>query len=812
MISNLQPANLQPANLRPAKQGAAAFLHQAHRNNWHQYLASLRPDAQAGWDLCLLTASDERQAEMYRRQLDWRRQTGSLPAKTRFFVLPDPGGQRVGSGGATLRALRHIKSEGADTQRVLIIHSGGDSRRLPHCSAIGKLFARVPRVLPDGRASTIFDEFLISLSALATVSPPGVLVASGDVLLVFDHLQLSFLQGGVVGVAAAAPAQMGSRHGVYVSVENERQVKAFLHKSSEEILHRWHAVAPDGTVQIDTGLVWFDTGTAGKFAGLAGEKTVLRPRLNLYGDLLAPLALSTTFDDYLADRSDGAATAKLQAARRLIWNRLRGTNFGVERLQPAVFLHFGSSREYWEMAAGDPELASLSGWSSQAAAWMAGPKTGQGSKPVLVNAALAGSVQTAGPAALILDSRLQGSLLTHGAAIVSGVQTALSLALEVDVVLDQLPLGDGQYVTRTFGLFDNPKQVWTDPGATFMNRPWADWLAETRLAPDLLWPDMTPEEQTLWTARLYPVIADREASLALSLPLQDPSRINQDWRARWSSAQRVSLAESFLLADGEQLLYELAALEDDVAVHRYGAALESELPAIEMHDLFGRNPETARRRVKLAARWLAQADPIVRLRGYKALAVVTGEDAWEDRAFVTLANLVRTDLAFSPAPSIQGVGQVRVYAAARIDFGGGWTDTLPYSIERGGTVLNAAVQLRGVYPILAEAATLAEPQIVLESRDLGARLAPATVGELLAYDNPAAPFSLHKAALVLRGIVPANSDPNTPIAEICRSLGGGLRLCTETSIPRGSGLGTSSILAGALLMSLTKLLGEDADD
>ena len=38
---------------------------------------------------------------------------------------------------------------------------------------------------------------------------------------------------------------------------------------------------------------------------------------------------------------------------------------------------------------------------------------------------------------------------------------------------------------------------------------------------------------------------------------------------------------------------------------------------------------------------------------------------------------------------------VQVKAAARIDFGGGWTDTPPYSIEQGGTVLNAAITLRG---------------------------------------------------------------------------------------------------------------------
>ena len=77
----------------------------------------------------------------------------------------------------------------------------------------------MPRVLPDGRASTIFDEFLIGLSGLATQLPPGVLIASGDVLLVFDHLQLSgaFRRPGVIGVAAAVAAEMGHNHGVYVS-------------------------------------------------------------------------------------------------------------------------------------------------------------------------------------------------------------------------------------------------------------------------------------------------------------------------------------------------------------------------------------------------------------------------------------------------------------------------------------------------------------------------------------------------------------------------------------------------------------------
>jgi hypothetical protein len=34
------------------------FLQQAYRDNWQQYLASLKPNARLGWDVCVLTASD----------------------------------------------------------------------------------------------------------------------------------------------------------------------------------------------------------------------------------------------------------------------------------------------------------------------------------------------------------------------------------------------------------------------------------------------------------------------------------------------------------------------------------------------------------------------------------------------------------------------------------------------------------------------------------------------------------------------------------------------------------------------------------
>jgi fucokinase len=814
--------------------GAAAFLQQAHRNNWQQYLAALQPRARPGWDLCILTANDARQAAMYRRQLDWRREAGLLPGHTEFLVLPDPpgAGRRIGSGGATLRALSAVigAAEGdagreagpaprppaAPHSRILLIHSGGDSRRLPHCSATGKLFARVPRELPDGRASTVFDEFLISLSGLAPSLPPGVLIASGDVLLVFDHLQLTFRRGGVIGVAAAAPAEIAGQHGVFASGrDGSHRVAAYLHKPDAAALARWAAVAGDNTVQIDTGLVWLDQPAMTKVAALAHKLPDVEHSLNLYGDLLVPLAESTSHDSYLADPGDGVATPEVQAARRIIWAQMRGTPFTVERLQPAAFIHFRTSAEYWQMVAGDPALAALCGWN------LDGGADGQ---PVRINAYVAQddilrhAQPTAAPT-LIVDSRLAGPSALAGAGIIANVETSEPLTLAAGLVLHQLPVADG-YVSRLYGLHDDPKRPLDDPGATFLNQPWAGWLAGDAELSAALWPDLAPAERTLWNARLYPMCAEREHSLALTLPLQDravaPAR--SAWLAAWLAAPRLSLAESFRQADGERILAETAAIEDLVAAQRFSAAVRAEQPASRARARLGTLPDAVARRATQAGQAFISADPILQLRGFSAVAVATGDPGWEDRAFATLAELVAGATLRLAGAGAQGIDArpveftppaVRAHAAARIDFGGGWTDTPPYSIERGGTVLNSAVTLRGRHPILAEAATLAEPKLILDSRDIEATIEPVTVGEVLAYANPADPFALLKAALVLRGVVSAADDPARPLRDLFGGIGAGLRLSTQTFIPRGSGLGTSSIMAGAVLAALAHWRGDD---
>ena len=114
------------------------FLRQSYLDSWEDYARSLRKASFVRWDYVILTASNEEQAESYRQQIQYRLDRKLLPDSTRYAVLPDPEGKRVGSGGATFNVLRYIaEQEGFASEnpfkkkRILVIHSGGDSKRVP---------------------------------------------------------------------------------------------------------------------------------------------------------------------------------------------------------------------------------------------------------------------------------------------------------------------------------------------------------------------------------------------------------------------------------------------------------------------------------------------------------------------------------------------------------------------------------------------------------------------------------------------------------------------------------------------------------
>lgn len=133
---------------------------------------------------------------------------------------------------------------------------------------------------------------------------------------------------------------------------------------------------------------------------------------------------------------------------------------------------------------------------------------------------------------------------------------------------------------------------------------------------------------------------------------------------------------------------------------------------------------------------------------------------------------------------------VRVELPLRIDLAGGWSDTPPICYEVGGCVLNAAVELEGRRPVVAEVHRIEAKEVRVESVDLGLSGVLKTKYDIYARKNPNDWCALVKSALTV-----TKYDFKQ----------GGLSIRIFADVPKGSGMGTSSILGAALVEALLKV-------
>ena len=138
--------------------------------------------------------------------------------------------------------------------------------------------------------------------------------------------------------------------------------------------------------------------------------------------------------------------------------------------------------------------------------------------------------------------------------------------------------------------------------------------------------------------------------------------------------------------------------------------------------------------------------------------------------------------------------EVTVERPLRIDLAGGWSDTPPICNERGGAVLNAAVTLSGACPVRVRVKRLRAAEVRISSVDLGRRGVLRTPEEIRDHADPHDWQALVKAALAVTGY---------------RFEDGGLSIVISADVPKGSGMGTSSILGSAVVEALGRIAGRD---
>ena len=181
-----------------------------------------------------------------------------------------------------------------------------------------------------------------------------------------------------------------------------------------------------------------------------------------------------------------------------------------------------------------------------------------------------------------------------------------------------------------------------------------------------------------------------------------------------------------------------------------------------------------------------------------------------DKAF----SLLRLGLT-QPGPGVTKGPSLCVYddqivwgrSPVRIDIAGGWTDTPPYCLMEGGSVINLAIELNGQPPLQAYVRPSKEFRVVLRSIDLGAVEVVETNEQLTDFMHVGSPFSIPKAALFLAGFGSAGPVAASSLRSQLEAFGSGIELTLLSAIPAGSGLGTSSILAATVLGVLNDFCG-----
>ena len=748
------------------------YLSQSYKDAWDDYIRSLRSSSFPVWDYIILTASNEHQAQSFQLQIESRKEY--LPTRTQFAVIPDEGGVRVGSGGATLSVLKWLAENGGWAgKRVLVIHSGGDSKRVPQYSALGKLFSPVPHVLPDGRSSTLFDEFIIAMSAVPGRIREGMLLLSGDVLLLFNPLLVDWSGSGAAVISFKEDVETGKDHGVYLRGD-DGNVRQFLHKQSVETLKAVGAVNENGMVDIDTGAILFGTDLLGSLFSLISTNDVLdeekykafvneKVRLSLYGDFQYPLASDSTLDQFYLEKPEGEFSTELRDCRTAVWNALHDYKLKLLRLAPAKFIHFGTTREILAlMNSGVDEYADL-GWGRSV------NSTGNGYNSVISPKADVGSgvyaeVSYIHSDATVGDHTVLSYIDVHDEIIPSGV------------VLHGLKQTDGKFVVRIYGVDDNPK--------------------ENRLFGHTIPASLVPN---LWTAPIYPERDTIREAVKAALELY--RLVNEE---RWSEIERgKSLAAGFNDADPEAILAWNKRMEELVAMNDIAELISSHTPATQVRPL---SPLTKIQKQWLEGR-LSRADFGEEMRLHYYVGSALKDETEVAKAFSSLSGHILTSTLSGLQENTTAriaMDEIEVKLPLRVNWGGGWSDTPPYCNENGGTVLNAAILLNGERPVSVRLRRIEEKKIVFESADMDVHGEFEEITTLQSVGDPFDSFVLQKAALLACGVIPAQGGN---LETVLDRLGGGIWMDTEvTGVPKGSGLGTSSILAAACVRALFEFL------
>lgn len=718
-----------------------------------------------------------------------------------YYCTSDPEDCKLGSGGGTawlLEACRKAEAPGlsfdawlAGEKRILL-HAGGQSRRLPAYAPSGKILTPVP-IFRWARGQRI-GQMLLDLQLplyerILSAAPSGLrtLVASGDVYIrALDPLQ-EIPDADVVCYGLWADPQQISHHGVFMMDRNNPgELDFMLQKPPTDVLAK---LMPTHLSLMDIG-VW-----------LLSDKAVMK----LMNKCCRP------------HTADGATGYDVERAYDLysqfgcaLGNHPSMADADLADLKVAIlplpggeFYHFGTAPEMVTSTVAIQNLVK-----DQRAIIQMGVKR----QPAIFTQNSRIDVRPQEDSGYIW---IENSYITAGWSysshnIITGVpQNDWHVALPDGICVDVEPIGEGEeYVARVYGYEDAFRGDVTAGTTLFLGQPVSEWLERRGIAPAEL-----GRTDDLQAARLFPVTADKAALERLInwFFADEPSEADT---ALWRSLRRLSADEISVFANLRRLFAQRRELSDHTLPAMAGNWRRSVFYQVNLKDMARRFADAG---IALPAELTGEAPLMTRIHDAMFRSEVLrgkdagGADRHEAHAFSLLSEgLTESVLRNRCSPRMTTCSDQIVWgrSSARIDLAGGWTDTPPYSLMYGGNVVNVAIEMNGQPPLQVYVKPCADPVIICRSIDLGAIERIETYEMLQQFKKVGSPFSIPKAALALSGFLPGFCEEKyATLKEQLQAFGGGIEITLLSAIPAGSGLGTSSILAATVLGALSDFCG-----
>ncbi len=725
-----------------------------------------------------------------------------------WFATSDPPGPHIGSGGGTAHVLAEAwrATEPASPfaqwlgqSRKLIIHGGGQSRRLPAYAPVGKLLMPTP-VFRWARGQrldqTLLDLQLPAYRRVLDHAPSGcvAMVASGDVLLEFARQLPPFPAVDVLGLGMWVPPEKARHHGVFFA--NRRrptELAFFLQKPSPAQIRE---AAGDCFPLVDTGM-WLLSERAirvlmqrcgWKGSGFAGDRA---SNYELYSQFGLSLGTSPVEPD----------------------PEISALSCAVVALPEARFHHFGTSRQM---------IDSISALQNTQLDETRLGITGVKRHPDIyrLNCRFDLPIGLDKNHTLWVENSVVPRTWNLGSEhVLTGIpDNAWDLRLESGVCLDFVPVGDTAYAVRFYGINDEFRGPVGDPLTLWLGAPAPDWFARRQIALRATGLDPGVDLQQV---PLFPVLEPETLAprfiewLCAPDPAHDP-KLATLWReARRLSAEGLSQQVNLERLYRQRAQRRRQCLLPMLRNSRWSVFYRLDLEATAR--MFAETPDPLPEQPSNADA-PQPVEPLHRVHDEMFRSAVLRhrrQPDWEQleqSAFARLRELIVQEVQLQPVLPRRNILEDQIIwgrSPVRLDLAGGWTDTPPYCLEFGGQVVNVAVDLNGQPPIQVFCKLCPRPEIVLRSIDLGVEQRIRSYEDLDTCGQPGSEFGLAKAALALVGFLPRFHAHGrfATLEEQLLDFGGGIEISMLAAVPKGSGLGTSSILAATLLATVGELCG-----